>query len=81
MKMMLEHPANVRDLLSLLSVPRFDDINFSHIEYIKTTFIRRDYRHLASDIYRIRKTGDSEGQTGGQTGGPDSVVGKEVRQG
>ena len=50
MKMMLEHPANVRDLLGLLRVPWFDEIDFSHIEHIKTTFIRRDYRHLESDV-------------------------------
>ena len=50
MKMMLEHPANVRDLLSLLHVPWLDDIDFGRLEQIKTTFIRRDYRHLASDI-------------------------------
>jgi hypothetical protein len=40
MKIMLEHPANVRDLLSLADVPWFDEIDFSHIEQIKTTFVR-----------------------------------------
>jgi predicted transposase YdaD len=46
----LEHPANVRDLLSLLDAPWFDDIDFGHLQQIKTTFIRRDYRHLESDV-------------------------------
>ena len=50
MKMMLEHPANVRDLLRLLHAPWLDEMDFSHLEQIKTTFIRRDYRHLESDI-------------------------------
>jgi hypothetical protein len=50
MKLMLEHPANVRDLLSLLHAPWFDDIDFSRLQPIKTTFIRRDYRHLESDL-------------------------------
>ena len=50
MKMMLEHPANVRDLLALLDVPWLKEINFSRLQQLKTTFIRRDYRHLESDI-------------------------------
>jgi hypothetical protein len=50
MKMMLEHPANVRDLLGLLHLPWLDQIDFARLEQIKTTFIRRDYRHLESDI-------------------------------
>jgi hypothetical protein len=50
MKMMLEHPANVRDLLGLLHLPWLDQIDFGRLEQIKTTFVRRDYRHLESDI-------------------------------
>ena len=50
MKMLLEHPANVRDLLGLLHTPWLDEIDFGQLEQIKTTFIRRDYRHLESDI-------------------------------
>ncbi len=50
MKMMLEHPANVRDALALLHAPWLDEIDFGRLEQIKTTFIRRDYRHLESDI-------------------------------
>ena len=50
MKMLLEHPANVRDLLSLLHAPWLNEIDFGQLEQIKTTFIRRDYRHLESDI-------------------------------
>ena len=42
MKMLLEHPANVRDLLSLLHAPWLDEIDFARMEQIKTTFIRRD---------------------------------------
>jgi hypothetical protein len=50
MKMLLEHPANVRDLLGLLHISWLDEIDFSRLEVVKTTFIRRDYRHLASDL-------------------------------
>ena len=50
MKMMLEHPANVRDLVSLLPPARLHGIDFNQLGYEKTTFIRRDYRHLESDI-------------------------------
>jgi predicted transposase YdaD len=50
MKMMLQHPANVRDVLRLADVPWFDEIGFDRIREIKTTFIRRNYRHLQSDI-------------------------------
>ena len=50
MKLLLEHPANVRDLLSLLHAPWLDEIDFGRMRQIKTTFIRRDYRHLESDI-------------------------------
>ena len=50
MKMMLEHPANVRELLSLLDTPWLNEIDFTRLQQIKTTFIRRDYRHLESDI-------------------------------
>ncbi|MBM4095098.1 MAG: Rpn family recombination-promoting nuclease/putative transposase, partial [Planctomycetes bacterium] len=34
----------------LLHGPGLNDIDFSRLEQIKTTFIRRDYRHLESDI-------------------------------
>jgi hypothetical protein len=50
MKMMLEHPANVRDVLRLADVPWFEEIGFEQLEHVKTTFIRRNYRHLQSDI-------------------------------
>jgi hypothetical protein len=50
MKMLLEHPANVRDMLGLLHISWLDEIDFSRLEVVKTTFIRRDYRHLASDL-------------------------------
>lgn len=50
MKMLLEDPPNVRDLLRVVRAPWLDDIDFRHMEQIKTTFIRRDYRHLESDI-------------------------------
>ena len=50
MKMMLEDRANLRDALGVLRVAWLDEIDFSRLEAVKTTFIRRDYRHLASDV-------------------------------
>jgi len=49
-KLMLEHPANVREALGLVHVPWFDEIDFGRLEQVRTTFVRRNYRHLASDI-------------------------------
>jgi hypothetical protein len=46
MKLMLEHPANVQDLLRLLHLPWFDEIDFGRLQQMKTTFVRRDYRNL-----------------------------------
>lgn len=60
--MMLEHAANVQDMLSLLRIPWFEEIDFGHLELIKTTFIHRDYRHLESDIVLTAPlTGGSKG--------------------
>jgi hypothetical protein len=59
MKMLLEHPANVRDVLRLADVPWFDEIGFDRIQEIKTTFIRRNYRHLQSDIALTAPLGGS----------------------
>ena len=39
MKLMLEDPANVRDVLGLLDVAWLDEIDFSRLEQVKTTFI------------------------------------------
>lgn len=37
-------------MLGLLDVAWWDDIDFSRLDQVKTTFIRSDYRHLASDL-------------------------------
>ncbi len=34
----------------LLHTSWLDEIDFTRLEVVKTTFIRRDYRHLASDL-------------------------------
>lgn len=49
-KMLLEHSENVRELISVLSDPWSGRIDFAHMELVKTTFIRRDFRHVESDI-------------------------------
>ena len=49
-KLLLEHPLNVRELLLLLSVRWVKQIDFATLQLVKTTFIRRDFRHVESDI-------------------------------
>jgi hypothetical protein len=49
-KLMFEHPANLRDVLRVLRVAWLDEIDFSRLVQVKTTFIRRDYRHLQTDL-------------------------------
>ncbi len=61
MKMLLEHPANVRDVLRLADIPWFEEIEFDQLDHIKTTFIRRNYRHLQSDIVLTAPLSGSRG--------------------
>jgi hypothetical protein len=50
LKVLLENPGNVRNLLQLLAVravPRFD---FTQMQVEPAQFVQRDYRHLESDV-------------------------------
>jgi predicted transposase YdaD len=50
LKLLLEHPANVRDLISLTPTPLRDRLDFSRMRVDPTSYIAADYRHLASDL-------------------------------
>jgi hypothetical protein len=49
-KLLLEHPENVRELIGILSGSWRDRIDFDRMGLVKTTFIRRDFRHVESDV-------------------------------
>jgi hypothetical protein len=50
LKVMLEDPANVRDVLDLLHVRCVGRIDFGRMEVDPTHFVAADYRHLAADL-------------------------------
>jgi predicted transposase YdaD len=61
-KMLLEHPRNVRDLLSVISGPWSRRIDFDRMKLVKTTFIRRDFRHIESDVVLVAPLLDEQGR-------------------
>jgi hypothetical protein len=50
LKMLLEHPGNVRDLFRIIRYPLADQIDFAKMEVQPATFITRDFRHVESDL-------------------------------
>src|SRR5262245_38370115 len=50
MKLLLQEPANVHDLLRLTGSDLVDQIDFCHLTPDPTTFVQRDYHHLESDV-------------------------------
>ena len=50
MKLLLENPANVRDLLRIATGELAGLIDFDGMQRIQTTFVARDYRHVESDV-------------------------------
>ncbi len=50
LKVLLENPGNVRDLLQLLGVPAVPRIDFARMQVEPAQFVQRDYRHLESDV-------------------------------
>jgi Putative transposase, YhgA-like len=50
MKLLLENPANVRDLLRIAIGDLVKSIDFDGMQRIQTTFVARDYRHVESDV-------------------------------
>src|SRR6266480_5202437 len=50
LKLLLEHPGNVHDLLRILHYRYTDRIDFGHMTVEPATFIARDFRHVESDL-------------------------------
>ncbi|HKI36340.1 MAG TPA: Rpn family recombination-promoting nuclease/putative transposase, partial [Gemmataceae bacterium] len=62
LKVLLQRPANVRDLLALTRTPLLPDIDFRHLTVDPTSYVAADYRHIASDLvlkvpFRTRQDG------------------------
>lgn len=49
-RLLMEHPLNVRDLLCVLRDNVVERIDFTRLKSVKTTFVKRDYRRAESDI-------------------------------
>jgi hypothetical protein len=50
LKLLLERPANVRELMALTATGLLDRMDFGRMTVDTTTYIAADYRHLASDL-------------------------------
>jgi len=50
MKLLLEHPKNVGDLLRLAAQEVAERIDLDGLRHVKETFVKRDYRHIAGDV-------------------------------
>jgi len=52
-KLLLENPQNVRDLLALAGADVVKRVDLRRVELVRTTFVERDYRHVESDIVLV----------------------------
>src|SRR5689334_1213287 len=50
MKLLLENPSNVQDLLTMVAADWARQIDFHRLQLVQTTFVQRDYRHVESDL-------------------------------
>ncbi|HUG89938.1 MAG TPA: Rpn family recombination-promoting nuclease/putative transposase, partial [Planctomycetaceae bacterium] len=50
LKLLLETPANVRELLQLTGTKLIDLIDFDRLTRSRTTFVARDFRHVEADV-------------------------------
>jgi len=50
LKLLLENPANARDLLQLTEATEVRLIDFDRLTVARTTFVGRDYRHVEADV-------------------------------
>jgi len=62
LKMLLENPGNVKDVLHLLAFRLIDRIDFTRMKAEPTRFVHRDYRHLESDVVLRAPLADVPGQ-------------------
>ena len=53
MKLLLENPHNVEDLLRLAGLSLVDRIDFEQLKSLGTTFIQRDFQHVESDVLLV----------------------------
>jgi hypothetical protein len=53
LKVLLQRPANVRDLLALTRTPLLPGIDCRRLTVDPTSYVAADYRHLASDLVLI----------------------------
>jgi len=53
MKLLLQNPRNVHDLLVLAGRDLVQLIDTDRMRPVQTTFVRRDYRHVESDIVLV----------------------------
>ena len=63
MKLLLEDPKNVRDVLRLAGRDIAERIDLGRLQHVKETFVHRDYRHIVADAVvkaplRVRLSGD-----------------------
>jgi ElaB/YqjD/DUF883 family membrane-anchored ribosome-binding protein len=49
-KLLLEDPANVRELLNITQATILNLIDFDQLTLVRTTFVQRDYRHIEADV-------------------------------
>src|SRR5438445_1782736 len=65
LKLLLENPANMRDLLSLAHSTIVDRLDFERMKLVRTSFVGRDYRQRESDLVVTvplrRRTGSRSG--------------------
>ncbi len=50
LRMLLQNPGNVRDLLALVDLESRELIDFDQMAPVPTTFVQRDYRHVEADL-------------------------------
>lgn len=50
LKLLLQQPLNLQDLLQIAHCEYTDEIDFHRIQPDPTTFVQRDYRHVESDL-------------------------------
>src|SRR5262245_25068927 len=61
MKLLLQNPANVRDLLTVAGGRWARLIDFNRIRLVPATFVQRDFRHVESDVVLLAPLRRAEG--------------------
>jgi len=61
-KMMLENAANVRDTIAIAGASWVGRIDFDTFSVSKTSFVRRDFRHVESDVVCTARLRGPDGQ-------------------